>query len=90
MPPAWPGPPGWGGYPKKFRPSTIQAGNGSLSGGADAVACDTCSAGARVRYVGRVDVPATIPFPGTYDATVAYEVDGSRRMGASIDAVAIS
>jgi hypothetical protein len=80
-----PTPPGWGGFPTRFRPVTLQAENGSLSDGADAVDCGTCSAGARVRYVGRVDVPARIPFPGTYDVTVVYEVDGSRSLGMSID-----
>jgi hypothetical protein len=63
----------------------MQAEDGSLSGGATVADCDTCVAGARVRYVGRVDVRATIPSAGTYDVTVVYEVDGKRRLDVSIN-----
>jgi hypothetical protein len=63
----------------------MQAETGSLSEGAAAVDCDTCASGARVRYVGRVDVRARIPSPATYHLTVVYETDGRRQLAVSID-----
>lgn len=74
-----------GNTPGTFHSITVQAENGSLSEGAAAVDCGTCRSGARVRFVGRVDVHAMIPAPGTYAVTVVYEVDGSRTLDVSID-----
>jgi hypothetical protein len=69
----------------KFTSITVQAENASLSNGATKVDCGTCQAGARVRYVGRVDVRVTVPNPGTYDLTVVYEAAGSRVLAVSIN-----
>jgi hypothetical protein len=77
--------PAAGATTHKFTPITLQAEAGSLSDGAAAVDCDTCASGARVRYVGRVDVRARIPSPGTYHLTVVYEADGQRHLTVSID-----
>jgi hypothetical protein len=78
-------PSGPGKATAKFTPITVQAEDASLSRGAARVDCGTCEGGARVRYVGRVDVRATIPSSGTYDLTVVYEVDGSRGLVVSIN-----
>jgi hypothetical protein len=70
---------------KKATSITMQAESGSLSEGAAVVACGTCESGARVRYLGRVDVHPTIPSAGTYEITVTYEVDGVRQLAVSIN-----
>jgi hypothetical protein len=78
-------PPTPGETTQKFTPITVQAENASLSGGAAVADCGTCEAGARVRYIGRVDVHATVPSAGAYDLTVVYEVEGTRGLAVSID-----
>jgi hypothetical protein len=70
---------------RRFTSVTVQAENASLSGGASTVDCDTCEGGARVRYVGRVDVHATIPSSGLFDLTVVFETDGKRQLAVSIN-----
>jgi len=73
------------GTPKRATAITVQAEAGTLSLGAAPVGCGTCEGGARVRFVGRVDVRARIPSTRTYDVTVVYEVDGMRSLDVSID-----
>jgi len=72
---------------KAFTPITVQAeaSTSALSGGAAEVACGTCRAGARVRYLGRVDIHATVPVSGTRTITIVYEADGIRGFDVSIN-----
>lgn len=72
---------------KAFTPITVQAeaSTSTLSGGAAEVECGTCQAGARVRYLGRVDIHATVPASGTRTLTFVYESDGTRRFNVSIN-----
>ncbi|GAA5179203.1 hypothetical protein GCM10023322_08490 [Rugosimonospora acidiphila] len=68
-----------------FKPTTVQAEAASLTGGAEEVECATCKAGARVRWLGQVDVHVTIPSAGQYQITVVYEANGDRSLDVSID-----
>jgi len=72
---------------KAFTPITVQAeaSTSTLSGGAAKVDCGTCRAGARVRYLGRVDIHTTVPVSGTRTITFAYEADGTRSFDVSIN-----
>ncbi|WP_433534615.1 hypothetical protein ACQPZK_20830 [Micromonospora sp. CA-249363] len=76
--------PGPGGTTERFSGITVEAETGSLSGGASVTACAACRGGARVRYLGRVDIRVTIPTPGAYDVTVFYGVVGARKLDISI------
>lgn len=64
----------------KFSAITVQAEapTSTLTDGAAVVACATCEAGARVRYVGRVVIHTTVSESGTRHLTVVYETDGTR------------
>lgn len=68
-----------------FQPVSLQAEDATLSQGADKVACATCSGGARVRYVGRVDAHITVQSPGVRKITIVYEVVGDRNLDISIN-----
>jgi hypothetical protein len=70
-----------------FTPISVQAeasGN-TLSEGAAEVDCATCDGGARVRWVGRVDVHLTVPVAGTRKITIECEVNGTRSFDVSIN-----
>ena len=70
-----------------FAPIAVQAeaaGN-TLSGGAAEVDCATCDGGARVRWIGRVDVHLTVAVAGTRIVTVEYESDGNRGLAMSVN-----
>ena len=70
-----------------FTPIGVQAeasGN-TLSDGAGVVDCATCDGGARVRWIGRLDVHLTVPVSGTRKITFLYETDGDRSFDVSIN-----
>ncbi|HWS35968.1 MAG TPA: hypothetical protein VN408_24925 [Actinoplanes sp.] len=70
---------------KTFKPVSVQAEAGSLSGGAAVVACGTCDGGARVRYVGRVEITVDVAVAGARTVTVSYEADGTRSLAMSVN-----
>jgi hypothetical protein len=76
-----------GDAPDRFPAISVQAEapENQLSGGAQPVACAACSGGARVRYMGRVDVHLRVPASGKRTVTVVYEVSGSRNVDISVD-----
>jgi len=70
-----------------FHAITVQAeaSTSTLADGASVVACATCEGGARVRYLGRVDIHTTVSESGTRDLTIVYETDGTRSFDLSIN-----
>lgn len=74
-----------GTTPGKFSAITVQAEASTLTEGASVVDCATCEAGARVRYVGRVDIHTTISQSGTRHLTIVYETNGTRSFAVSIN-----
>lgn len=71
----------------RFSPITVQAeaSSSTLTEGAAVVDCATCKGGARVRYVGRVDIHATVAVSGTRSLTIVYETSGDRSFDVSIN-----
>lgn len=70
-----------------FSAITVQAeaSNSTLTEGATVADCATCEAGARVRYLGRVDIHTTVSESGTRHLTFVYEVDGTRSFAVYIN-----
>jgi len=71
----------------RFSAITVQAeaSTSTLTDGAVVVDCATCEAGARVRYVGRVDIHTTVSQAGTRHLTIVYETNGTRSFDVSIN-----
>lgn len=70
---------------RAFTPIIIEAEdhNNLLTNGAQVIACATCDAGARVRYIygaNHLIVRTSIPVAGQRTITITYELDGERQV----------
>lgn len=72
-----------------FRTVVVQAENGRLSDGAATTDCPSCGGSSRVRYVGRVEVELNVPAAGRRTVTVAYTVNGHRRLSVAVNGVVV-
>ncbi|MEV6343990.1 hypothetical protein [Actinoplanes sp. NPDC051851] len=69
----------------RFTAVSVEAEDATLSDGAATVACTTCTAGVRVRFVGRVDAYLSVAAAGSRTITVTYEVEGDRSLTVAVN-----